>query len=54
MDAMDAKEKIEAYFCEHDGEKIDAYDILNALGIDILTACVLMDELEDDGKIKAT
>ena len=49
---MDAKDRIAAYFREHDGEEIDAADIGKALDIDIMTAIGLMDELEAEGKIK--
>jgi hypothetical protein len=47
-----AKGEIELYFRKHHGESIDASDIQEELGIDIFMAIDILDELENEGKIK--
>ncbi len=48
-----AKKEIKEYFSKHHGENIDAADIQEALNIDISLALGILDDLEDEGKIKA-
>ena len=48
-----AKKEIREYFSKHHGENIDAADIQEALNIDISLALGILDDLEDEGKIKA-
>jgi len=48
-----AKKEIKEYFSKHHGEIIDAADIQEALNIDISLALEILDDLENEGKIKA-
>ena len=48
-----AKKEIKEYFSKHHGEIIDAADIQEALNIDISMAIEILDDLENEGKIKA-
>jgi hypothetical protein len=50
----DAKKLIVEYFEGHHGEEIDPADIQDALGIDVLTASRICEELEKEGKIRTT
>jgi hypothetical protein len=49
-----AKGEIAAYFKEHDGENIYAFDIMEALRIEYGLVAEILEELEDEGKIKGT
>jgi hypothetical protein len=48
----DARSEIIKFFKENDGEKLDASDIQEYLGIDITLAIQICDDLESEGKIK--
>lgn len=48
-----AKREVAEFFENHHGENIDPADLEEALGIDIMLAVEICDELENEGKIKA-
>jgi len=48
----DAKAQIKQYFEAHHGEEIDAADLEEALGIDIVMAIQICQDLEQEGRVK--